>query len=231
MVGQQVRQDVVAVEQQAPDPGQVVQPDLVDEHALGLDPEHARGGALDADRDVAQADGAVTRVEQAAGDDPDRVGEVDDPGVLGGQLAHALGDLEHDGDGAQRLAEPAGAGRLLADAAAGERDRLVGEAGLLAADAELDQDERSALERAVEVVGDRQRSLEAGGVEHPRGEAAHDLAPLRVDVLQDDVCQVEPLALARETRDQLRRVGRAAADDGELHRRRAAAAAWVRESC
>ena len=58
----------------------------------------------------------------------------------------------------------------------------------------------------------------AGRVEHPRGEPADDLAALGVDVLQDDVGQVEPLALARQSGDQLRGVGRATADDGELHR-------------
>src|SRR5256885_6968127 len=45
-------------------------------------------------------------------DDPDRIREVDDPGAVGGEPAHALGDLEHDGNGAQCLAEAAGAGRL-----------------------------------------------------------------------------------------------------------------------
>ena len=116
------------------------------------------------------------------------------------------------------FAEPAGAGRLLADAAAGERDRLVGEAGLLAADAELDQHERRAVERPVEVVRDRELPVVAGRVQHARGETADDLAALGVDVVQDDVGQLEPLALARQPRHQLRGVGRATADDGELHR-------------
>ena len=64
-----------------PHPRQVVQPDLVDEHALRLDAEQARDRALEPDRDVAEADGAVTRIEQRPRDDPDRVREVDDPGV------------------------------------------------------------------------------------------------------------------------------------------------------
>src|SRR5262249_56747381 len=58
----------------------------------------------------------------------------------------------------------------------------------------------------------------AGGVEHALGEPADNLAPLGVDVVQDDVREVEPLTLARETGDELRRVRRATADDGELHR-------------
>ena len=51
------------------------------------------------------------------------------------------------------LREPARAGRLLADAAARERDGLVGEARGLAADADLDQHEVGAVERAVELAG------------------------------------------------------------------------------
>jgi hypothetical protein len=86
------------------------------------------------------------------------------------------------------------------------------------ADAKLDQDERRAVERPVELVGDRERALVAGRLEHPGREAADDLAPLRVDVVQDDVCEVEPLPLAREPRDEFRGVGRATADDRELHR-------------
>ena len=103
VVGQQVGQHVVAVEPERAHPGQVVEADLVDQDPLGLDAEQLRGGALEPDRDVAEPDGAVAGVEQAARDDPDRVREVDDPGVVGGQLAHAGGDLEHDRNGAQRL--------------------------------------------------------------------------------------------------------------------------------
>ena len=91
-------------------------------------------------------------VEQRARDDADRVREVDDPGASAPELANAVGDLEHDRHRAQRLGEPAGARRLLADAAAGERHRLVGEPRLLAADADLDEHEVGAVERAVEVA-------------------------------------------------------------------------------
>src|SRR5207248_5869224 len=134
----------------------VVEPDLVDEHTLRLDLEQLRQGALQPDRDVAEPDGPVARVEEAADDDPDRVGEVDDPRVFGGQLADALGDLEDDRHGSQRLAEAAGTRRLLADASARERDRLVGQASRLSADAKLYEHERRAVEGALEVVGDRE---------------------------------------------------------------------------
>src|SRR5204862_990790 len=110
-----------------------------------------------------------------------------DRGVVGGALADARGDPEHDGKGSERLAEAAGAGRLLADAAAGEGDRLVAKPRLLAAHAELDQDERRAVERAVEVVGDGKGAVVARSVQHALCKAADDLAALWVDVLQDEL--------------------------------------------
>ena len=142
----------------------------------------------------------MARVEQRAGDDPDRVREVDDPRVRGGELPHALGDLEHDGHGAQRLREAAGAGGLLADAAAGERHRLVREPRRLAADPDLDEDEVGAVEGAVELAGDLERAVEALALEHPRGEPADDVPPLGVDVVEDELPDADPLVLAREPR-------------------------------
>ena len=137
----------------------MVEADLVDEHAARVDVEEAGDRALKPDGDVAQPDGSVAGVEQCADDDADGVREVDDPGAVGGALTHALGDPEDDGHGSQGLPEPAGAGRFLANASTSERNRLVGEPCRLAADAQLDEDERRPLGGAVEVVGDGQLSL------------------------------------------------------------------------
>ena len=189
----------------------MVEPDLVDDDARRLDSEPRRELPLEPDRDVAEADRAMALVEQRPRDDPDRVREVDDPGV--GRLAHALGDLEHDRHGAQRLGKPAGAGRLLADAAARRAERLVGEPRLLAADADLDEHEVGAGNRGVEVVGDVDRPAVPLPVEHADGEAADDGAPLGIDVVQHELRDVE----ARQPGDELRRVRRPAADDGDLH--------------
>jgi len=69
----------------------VVEADLVDEHALGLHPEQAREAALERDRDVAQPDRAMARVEERPRDDPDRVREVHDPRVRCCASCDALG--------------------------------------------------------------------------------------------------------------------------------------------
>jgi len=117
----------------------------------------------------------------------------------------------------QCLPQSARAGGLLADAAAGKRDRLVGQPRFLPADAKLDQDERRALDRGIEVVGDGEFSVVPGRAEHPIGEPADDLAAFGVDVLQHELAEVEALPLARQPGHELRSVGRAAPDDSELH--------------
>ena len=103
----------------------MVEADLVDEHAAGLDFEQVREEPLQPDRDVAEPYGSVAGVQEATHDDSDRVREVDDPGVVRRELSDALGDLEDDRDRAERLSKTARPGRLLADTAACERDRLV----------------------------------------------------------------------------------------------------------
>ncbi len=159
----------------------------------------------------------MARVEERAGHDSDRVREVDDPGVVRGELADAFRDPEDDGDRPHRLGEPAGACRLLPDAAARQRHGLVREPRLLAADADLDEDEVGAFDSAVEVVRDDELSLETVPLEHARGEAAHDLPAISVDVLQHELAHGKPFALAGEPADELGGVGGAAADDCDLH--------------
>ena len=97
---EQLRQDVRTVERDRPDPREVIEPDVVDEHARRLHTEPAGEAALEADRDVAEADGAMARIEQRAGHDADWVREVHDPGLGRGERSHAVGDLEHDWHGA-----------------------------------------------------------------------------------------------------------------------------------
>ena len=195
----------------------MIQPDLIDLHAARLDAEHPREAPLPADRDVAETDRLVPVIEQRPGDDSDRIREVDDPGAVGSAFPHAVGDPEHDRNRAQGLAETPGAGGLLPDAAAGERHGLVRQASLLPADPDLDQDEVRAVDGAVEIVGDLEPPFIALPVEHALREPTDDLAPLGVDVLQHELGHVDALTLAREPRHELGRVGRAAADDGDLH--------------
>ena len=156
-------------------------------------------------------------VEQRARDDPDRIREVDDPGVVGRELADALGDAEHNGHRSHCLGESARAGRLLPDAATGQRHRLVREPRLLATDPDLDEDEVGAIDGAVEVVRDDELSLEAFPLEHASRKPADHLAPLGVDVLEDELADRQALALLGEPTDELGGVSGAAADDCDLH--------------
>ncbi len=108
---------------------------------------------------------------------------------------HALRDAEDDRNRPQRLAESAGAGRLLADAPARQRHGLVGEARILPADPDLDEDEVRPVDRAIEMVSRRQPAREALSLEHSRGQSADDLAPLRIDVVEHELTDVDALAL------------------------------------
>ncbi len=128
---------------------------------LRRDPEPAREDPLEADRDIAQPDRSMPGVEQRPGDDPDRVGEVDDPRVGGGPLAGPLGDVEHYRDRAQRLGEPAGARRLLADAAAIQRPGLVPVPRGLPADPQLQQHRTRAVEPVVGICRSIERPPDA----------------------------------------------------------------------
>ena len=192
-----------------------LRPDLVDDDALGLDAEQPRERALEPDRHVAEADGAVPGVEQRAGDDPDRVREVDDPGAAAPRArAPARRSRARPGRCAWpwrsrlRRSSPGRCSRRRAARSRRQPRRL-------AADADLEQHEVGAVERASRSPVSSSSPLVALRGEHPRGQAADDLAALGVDVVQRELAiDVE---LAREPRDELRRVRRAAADDGELH--------------
>ena len=108
----------------------------------GVTPNRRGEAALEPDRDVAQAQRAMPRVEQRLGHDPHRVREVEDPGVGRAASRGLLGDLEDERDRPQRLREAAGTRRLLADRAEPVGERLVDEPRRLAADPQLDQRER-----------------------------------------------------------------------------------------
>jgi len=194
----------------------MIQSDLVDLHAARLHVEHPGEAPLPADRDVAEADSLMPVIEQRPCDDPDRIREVDDPGAVSSTFSYAVGDPEHDRNGAQGLAETTGAGRLLPDAAAGEWHGLVREAGLLASDADLDQHEIGAVDGPVEIVGDLEPPLVPLTVEHPLREPTDDFAPLRIDVLEHEVGDVDALTLTRQPRHELGRVRRAATDHSDL---------------
>src|SRR5262249_32400819 len=212
-------ENVAPVDAHGSYPGQVVESDLVDEDFLRRDAEQSREGALEADRHVAETYCAVAGVEERPGHDPDRIREVDDPCAVARVGPHALGDLQHDRDRAQRFREAAGTRGLLADAPAGEGKGLVLEARCLAPHADLDEDEVGAVYRAVEIVRDLDATVVALLVEHPLRHAAHGLAPIGVDILQPELAEVEPVAVPGESGNELGRVGRAAADDRELHTR------------
>ncbi len=188
---------------------------MVEPDQLRVDTEVPGEAALEADRHVAQADGLVAGFPQRAGDDADRVGEVDDPGVRVGP-PDLLGDVEHHRDGAQRLGEAARAGGLLADAAALQRPGLVLVAGGLSADPQLQQHRVGVRDAGLDVGGRGDDRAVALLGEDPPGQSADQLQPVGGGVDEDEFADREGVAEPGEAVDQLRGVRRTAADDGQL---------------
>lgn len=188
---------------------------MVEADQLGVDAQVGGELPLEADGDVAQADGLVPGALQGAGDDADRVGEVDDPGVRAGE-ADLFGDVQHHRDGAQRLGEAAGAGGLLADAPALQRPGLVLVAGGLSADAQLEQDGVGAPDPGGDLGGGGDGGAVALPGEDPAGQAGDQLQPVGGRVDQDEFADREGVPQPGEAVDQLRCVGGTAADDCQL---------------
>ncbi len=213
---EELGQNVAAVDDRRRHPGEVVEPDVTDLDALGVDAHPLGDRALEGDRHVAQPDGPIAAINQRLGHDPDRVGEVDDPGIRRAAASRDLGQVEDDRYGAQRLGQAAGAGRLLADGAEADRNRLVQEPRRLPADAELDQHEAGAVDGGLDVTGQRQAPLEPEAGEHATGHAADHGAALFIDVVEDELLDGQPVMALRQTLDQLRGIGAPAADDRDL---------------
>ena len=133
--------------------------------------------------------------------------------TLGGEL----GELQHHRHRPQRLGEPAGTGRLLADAPEPRRDRLVPVAGLVPAHPELHDHEVGAVDRLDAVVGEGEATRPAGPAHHALGQGADDVEPLSVDVEQHQLVHRETVTAGHESLDELRRVRAASTDDRDLH--------------
>ncbi len=180
---------------------------MVQHDVVRGDPEQARQVALHADGHVAQPDRPVAVVEQRAGDDADRVREAHQPRVRR-QLPRPPRHVQHDRHRAQRLREPACAGRLLADAAARLRERLVGDPRRLPAHPQLDDHHVRAAEPCVHIGRPRDTVVEQAAAER-----ADHREPAGGGVDQRHRVHVE----GAEARHELRGVGRPATDDRDLH--------------
>ena len=216
MVSQQLREDVAATDSDTAFPGEVIEADVVQLHVLRRHAEHGGERALESDRDVAQADGPVSCLQQGAGDDADRVGEVDDPG-LRVAACHLLGDVENHRHRPQGFREPACTRRLLADAAALERPRLVALAGRLSTDAQLKQHGIGILHSRRQVGRRAEATRVSLGRENAARQPADQLEPLGGRVDQHQLVDREHIAQTGEPVDQLRRIGGSATHDGQLH--------------
>ena len=104
----------------------------------------------------------------------------------------------------KRLGEAARPGRLLADAAEPVGQRLVGQPGGLAADPELDEDERRPVDRGVAVGRRGQPAGPAAAAEDPLGQPGDDRQPLGIDVVEDELVDRQLVGPIGDALDELR---------------------------
>ena len=150
MHGEQAWEDVAAVDMDGTLPCEMVQSHMVEPYGGRVGAEQLREVPLIANSVVAQPHDRVAVIQERAGHDADRVREVDDPRA-GRAFPCAPGDVDGDGDGTQRLREPARSGRFLPDASAFERDGLIADPGGLPADAELEYHDVRSVKAPVQV--------------------------------------------------------------------------------
>jgi hypothetical protein len=205
-----------AIRPRGGDPAQVVEPHVLQRQPVGLHADPRGQASLERDGNVAEADGAMPRIHQGLGHDPDRIGEVHDPGLRKGAPPGELGQLQDDGHRAQRFCQPAGPGRLLADGAEAEGERLVEQPCRLTADPKLDEHERRTVHGFAGIAGQRQPAVPLEPPQHARGESTHDVAACGVDVVQHELVDRQSVVPRGQPIHQLGRVRAAAADDGDL---------------
>jgi hypothetical protein len=213
--GDQARQYVG--KQNAPGPGEVVQPDVIEFDACRVYAEQGRRLTLIADCHVAQADRAVAVLQQRAGDDSDRIGEVDDPRAWCAVLGYPLGDVEYHRYRAQRLGEATGTGGFLTDAVALQRKGFVHSTRSLTADPKLDEDHAGALDPGINVVGPRQLGAVPVLPKDPLRERSNERQPLGGRIDQGQLGYRQHVSQSCDAVDQFWCVRRAATDHGELH--------------
>ena len=199
----------------------VVQANLVDQGSgPGRRPRACRSRALKANGHVAEADRAVARHARSA-----RVtipsglvkSMIQAPGADSGVQTRSA-NSEHNRHRPHRLGEAP-------PAPGGLPDRSRTRSGTVSSErraswppnANLNEHEVGPLERRIEVVGDLEPPLEALPGKHPACEPAHDFTPLGIDVLEPELSDPELVALPRQAANELWGIGRAAADDSDLH--------------
>jgi hypothetical protein len=205
----QIGESVNAIDTGGALPGQMVQADVLQRHAIGLDVQESSDLPLEAHGGVAQSDGAMALVEKRLHHDADRVGEVDDPCVLGSAPRGLLGDLHHHWDGAQGLGEAARSSGLLTDAPELEWQGFIHKTCSLPAHPQLNDDEMRSVERAVAISRQHELARPFVSRENAARKPADDFEPLRIDVEEHELINGEALAAHKETFDELRGVGAA----------------------
>ena len=192
-------------------PAKVIEAEVIERALGGRQAEHVRDVLEELRRCVADADdaGAGRRAHRLC-DDPDRVGEIDDPRVRRA-ARHLARVAHHVRDGPHGHGKTAGANRFLSDYAVRHRRRFVPRASFDAADANAGEHVRGAIDaRAARLARDESRV--AGEPSRQRRDRRETRC---VRIVERDLTNGK--VRADETAHEQRRADAASADDGDLH--------------
>ena len=194
------------------EPSQVIQAEVVEIAALGVEAERVGHFFKQLRRRVADADHTARDGAHRLRDHACRVGEVDDP-----RRRREPADLarvtHHVRDGARRHGEPRGAHGLLADDAVALGSGLVPDPAVHAAYPDAGENEVG----SADAFGKRLAEDHAAPGRHQRRDAADGRQAFLVDVVERDL--INRQIRVRQPVDEQRRAHTGTADDGDLHGR------------
>jgi hypothetical protein len=191
-------------------PAEVIEPEVVEMAAVGSDSERVRHLFEQLGGRIADADHTIACRPHRLRHHPDRVGEVDDPG-LGREPVDFVRISDHVRDGTRRHREAGRPDRLLADDPVALRRRLVEHAPLDAADADAREHEAGAGDALV----DRPAQRDARAAGHPLRHAPDDSQAFVVGIVERDLFDRQ--IGVRQAVDEQGRAHAGAADDGDFH--------------
>ncbi len=217
VVGQYAGEEVLPVHQEPAHPAQVVQPEVVHRQPVRGDADGGGDPASEAGRGVADTEHPVAQhLLHRLGDDPGRVGEVDDVG-LRGEPGDGVGDLHHDRHGAEGVGDAAGAGRLLPQHVQVQGDVLVTSSAFGPTDADGGEHEPAVGDGGVEVGGDAQGGDGVEPGSEPAQDVLHHREPVGLDVVQHHLGDPGRTLVPEQRLPDEGGAETAAAQDAQLH--------------
>jgi hypothetical protein len=216
-VGKQVRKPILAVDQNLPGPGQVIEPNVIKQYLRRLNAKQAGNRPLIADRCVAEPDRPMPMIKKGTRHNAHRICEIDDPGVFRSQPGDPFGNLQDHWHRTECLGQAASTRGLLAQAATLQREGLVQRSRRLSSNPQLDQYHSGICHGLVKIKCGRDLPGIAVFVQDPLRNPADEREPLRCRISQYELINRDEVLQPGDPIDQLGCVGGASPYHGDLH--------------